>query len=158
MLMNKTWLLIPGCWADTQIEPLSSVCQKFSGEVLQRSYNMEQISFSGDNPSNFPPNISDFICSAYFPPFQFTLNIHSSSLYYLEFNWLFLFLNIFSRPLHSLVVTGQTEVCAVVSLVSKWNRTCPPAVKCCLVRMDVLVHLAQQEFVCDNFSDGLNWT
>lgn len=107
-LMNKTWLLIPGCWADTQIEPLSSVCHKFSGEVWQRSYNVEEISISGDNPSNFPAKLAKFQ----------TLYI---LLIFLTFN---LLLSILSSPFFA-----KKKICAVVSLVSKWNRILTPAVK-----------------------------
>lgn len=43
MLMNKTWVLIPVCWADTKIGPLSAACQKFSRVVLR--YKLERVQF-----------------------------------------------------------------------------------------------------------------
>lgn len=117
MLMNKTWLLIPGCWADTQIEPLSSACQKFSGEVLQRIWR--KFPFLVIIPPIFLPKWLHFrlylFCLFFF--FQFTFNIHSTSLYYLEFNWLFLFFKYFSPspPLFGDDWPKRNLCCGVIS-------------------------------------------
>lgn len=88
MLMNKTWLLIPVCWADTEIEPLSAACQKFSWEVLHGSYKVEEkdslfrwycldFSYSSCYLSVFLNSLS---CSASFLSLFFTFPLHLSSL------------------------------------------------------------------------------
>lgn len=85
MLMNKTCMLIPVCWADTEIEPLSAACQMFSWEVLHGSYKLERrlglTPFADDISSSSLLLVSVFLCSVsfyffiLFSQFAFTLNV-----------------------------------------------------------------------------------
>lgn len=127
MLMNKTWLLIPVCWADTEIVPhVKSFHEKFYIEVtIWRKESWVS------------------------PPFLILLSIifqsFSVPFHFFLFNWPFLFICHHCVPLNSTVVVFSTiflpcplslrrnncsvwfitSCPAVESLVSKENRIFP---------------------------------
>lgn len=110
MLMNKTWLLIPVCWADTEIEPLSAACQKFSWEVLHGSYKVENrefclTPFSDDIASISLTPVAVFLCFASFLSLYFTLSVHFFAL--LLSTLLFLYCLSFFFPLLSVFVYNR---------------------------------------------------